>query len=262
MDLQGQPLVGDLAQKYCDTRYADEGLLYGDRNAPVKKVMTCWMVTLEGLEKALREGVDTIITHEALYFPPNVHIEGNCTEFMSWPFNRQRIALLAKGNISVLRSHTTLDEICVYDDFAELLELGEPLVDESWLVRVFDGKGIPFGEYLERVKKALGMKYVRASRCDLDRPIKRIGMPWGGLGLSTSARYMEKLVEHQCDLFITGESDNYGMQFMVNSGIEFIETGHEISENPGLRHFAQTVGEDFPAVESLFFEVQPGCILR
>ena len=156
----------------------------------------------------------------------------------------------------------SLDYLCIFDDFARLLELGEPIVDLPGLVRVYDGKGLTYGHYISRVKRIFQMDFIRASVCDLSKPIERIGLPWGGLGLSNNARYMQKLVEQKCDLFIAGEVDDYGMQFAKDSGVAMIETGHEISENPGLIHFTEMLKKQFPTVETIFWEVHPAFTLQ
>jgi putative NIF3 family GTP cyclohydrolase 1 type 2 len=236
---------------------ADEGLLYGNPNALVRKLMVCWMATVEALEFAVRNGVDTVIAHEALYFPKDALSAGNVPEFMSWKINMNRLAQLQKGNISVLRCHGTLDDFCIFDDFSALLNLGEPLVKLPGLVQVYAGAGKTFGEYLARVKAVFGLEHIRHTRTDPDRVIGRIGLPWGGLGLSNNARYMQSLVDQECDLFIAGELDNYGIRFAIDSGIDMIETGHEISENPGLEHFTRTLAGVFDSLEVVFFENKP-----
>ena len=58
--------------------------------------------------------------------------------------------------------------------------------------------------------------------------VSRIGLPWGGLGLFVNVGYQQALVEQGCDLFIAGESDNYGFRFAQECGIPMIETSHEI----------------------------------
>lgn len=240
----------------------DEGLVYGNCGAQVKKLMVCWMVTREALRCAVEQGVDAIITHEAVFFPKDAYTAGNNLDFLSWKCNRERCQWMDTGRLSVIRAHMSVDYFCIFDDFAALLGLGEPLVDEPGLVRVYDGKGLPFAEYLDRVKKAFGLQTVRATPCALQKPMWRIGLPWGGLGLSNNARYMEKLVEQDCDLFLAGETDNYGLQFAVDSGVAMIETGHELSENPGLRHFAQVIQEKFPQLQVVFHNVEPAFVLQ
>ena len=77
----------------------------------------------------------------------------------------------------------------------------------------------------------------------------RVGLPWGGLGLFVNVGYQQRLIEQGCDVFIAGESDNYGFRFAAECGIPMIETSHELSENDGLRRFAEMLSGGFPDVQ-------------
>ena len=84
--------------------------------------------------------------------------------------------------------------------------------------------------------------------------MRRVGLPWGGLGLFVNVGYRQRLIEVGCDVFIAGESDSYGFRFRVELGIPMIETSHEDSENPGLRHFTDLLAAAFPQVAFPFYE--------
>jgi putative NIF3 family GTP cyclohydrolase 1 type 2 len=86
------------------------------------------------------------------------------------------------------------------------------------------------------------------------REIRRVGLPWGGLGLFVNVSYQERLLELGCECLIAGETDDYGFRFSAELGVPMIETSHEISENPGLREFTQRARETFPGVRFEFFK--------
>ncbi|HUV93401.1 MAG TPA: Nif3-like dinuclear metal center hexameric protein [Anaerolineae bacterium] len=69
--------------------------------------------------------------------------------------------------------------------------------------------------------------------------------------------YQQRLIEMSCDVLTAGESDNYGFRFSAELGIPMIETGHEISENPGLEHFARMLQDRFPELVVSFCECEP-----
>lgn len=238
--------------------HGDEGLLYGTPDAGVKKIQVCWMADVAAIKNAADNDADLIIAHEALVFPYPVLNDGGVINFMSWRVNHRRLNLLARSGISLIRAHGTLDKLCVYDDFASMLGLSDPVVDSKHdYAKVFDIENATYGDMIARVKKAAGMKTVRATNGDRARVVKRIGLPWGGLGLFVNAGYMQRLVEMGCDLFIAGETDNYGLRFAVDAGLDMIETGHEISENPGLRNFTKILAREFPDLEIYFYENAP-----
>lgn len=111
-------------------------------------------------------------------------------------------------------------------------------------MKIYEIDECTLDELVESVKLATGMSGVRVSRA-LGEPrlIRRIGLPWGGLGLFVNVPYQQRPIEQGCDAFIAGESDNYGLRFAAECGIPMIETSHEISENPGLRHFVEMMND-------------------
>ena len=236
----------------------DEGILFGSPENPVGKIQVCWMADMAAIRNATGIGADLIVAHEALVYPYPVLNEGGSLDFMSWRTNYNRLRLLSAEKITVIRAHGTLDKFCIYDDFAGLLGLSNPVaMDGDWSIQAFDAHPVTYGEMIKQVKSATGLPYVRATNGDKNRIIKRVGLPWGGLGLSVNIGYQQRLVELGCDLFIAGEVDNYGLRFAADAGIDMIETGHEVSENPGLKHFSQTLGKAFPSVSVVFFENEP-----
>jgi len=116
---------------------------------------------------------------------------------------------------------------------------------------------LPYGHYIELVLKKFGLKTTRATSGDRDRAVARIGLPAGGLGLSNNIRFMQRLIDRRCDLLIAGEVDNMGLRYASDSGVDMIETGHEISENPGLEHFTGILAAAFPDIQVCWYENKP-----
>jgi putative NIF3 family GTP cyclohydrolase 1 type 2 len=231
----------------------DEGILFGEAQTPVRRVIICWMADLEAIRYAVSREADTIICHEILFYPSDVLYTGHTPEFLSWRVNHRRIAALTEGKLSVVRAHMTLDKVCILDDFAARLGLGSPIHEEPHLVKVYRGGGA-VADYLTLVKKTFSMRCVRYSGKDTGRKVGKIGLPWGGLGISRNIGYMEQLVRSGCDLLIAGETENYAMRYAADSGVDMIETGHELSENPGLLHFSERFAHDYPQLDILFYE--------
>jgi putative NIF3 family GTP cyclohydrolase 1 type 2 len=74
-------------------------------------------------------------------------------------------------------------------------------------------------------------------------------MPWGGLGLHSNVAYIQSLIAMGVDVMIAGESDNYGMRFCTEIGIDLIETSHETSEMPGLVRLGELIAADFKGLD-------------
>jgi len=134
-----------------------------------------------------------------------------------------------------------------------MLKLGSPVFAEG-LVKVYEITPRPMGDLVEHVKECLGVPHVRVSLAQVDQVVHRVGLPWGGLGLFVNVSYQQKLIAQGCDVFISGESDNYGFRFAQELGIPTIETSHEVSEDPGLRRFTELLSSAFPEVTFEFLE--------
>ena len=237
------------------TLNVDEGVVHGPADRAVRGVTVCWTASPEAIISAGECGDDLLIGHESLHHPSSV-IDPNDGPpgWQDWKVNAQRRGLLDRYGMTCLRLHGSLDEICIFDDFAALLGLAKP-VCENGMVKVYEIAECSLEDLIERVKAATGMPLLRVCRpCGAASKIRRVGLPWGGVGLFVNVSYQQALVDAGCDAFIAGEADNYGFRFARESGIPMIETSHEVSENPGLRHFTEMLAAEFPDLLCSFFE--------
>jgi len=239
----------------------EDVVTFGLKSATVKKIVLCWMADVNALQYAARVGANLVIAHESAFFPYNVGKNGNAPEFMTWPTNYNRVKLLVENGISLIRMHAPMDNHCILDEFVKALGLENPA--ENWMpkgqefrLNVFDIAPVAYGDFIARIKTALNLQTLRASAGDLNRLVQRVGIPWGGIGLHTNIAIIQQFVEKECDVLITGETDNYGIRFAMDAGIEMIETGHEISENFGIRRFAAELAERLPGIPTEFYENQ------
>jgi len=246
-------LIAWFENKAGSSIHPDEGLRFGDPNVDADKVQVSWMASANAIRAAGERGARLMVVHESVFFPYNATEKGGQSDFLSWRVNTRRVALLSEYGITVVRIHGTLDAVCVFDDFAAALGLPPPSHAEG-LVKVYDPPPASVRDWVDRVKHSVGMDRLRVTAENLDRAVRRIGLPWGGLGLFVNVGYMQDLVKWGCDLFIAGETDDYGMRFALESGIPMIETSHEVSENFGLKHAEKMLAEGFPETEILFYE--------
>ena len=234
----------------------DEGVHYGVADKEVSKMTVCWMATPDAIRHSGERGDDLILCHESLYQPYGANYKKDVVPgWEKWRVNVQRDELLDEYGLSCMRIHGSADRICIFDVFAEDLGLGDPVATIDSVRKVYEIPECSLGDLVERVKKVFNMPSLRVALAgDLDQKVKRIGLPWGGLGLFVNVSYQQFLVEHECDVFIAGESDNYGLRFAQECGISMIETSHEISENNGLRKFAAIIADEFPGLDVEFYE--------
>ncbi|HIJ65917.1 MAG TPA: hypothetical protein HPP77_08185 [Candidatus Hydrogenedentes bacterium] len=219
----------------------DEGITFGPRTSELAGVSVAWTVNEATVAQAAAAGHNCLVHHEALTHPyPGLTCETE-RHYLSWPTNYSRLAALARHDMTAIRLHGSLDELYIYAAFAHQLELGDPIVEAAsgeYSHKVFGAPVDTFGALVEHVKRCMGMPALRTTIIDAERPVQRIGLPWGGLGLFTNVGYMQAIMDLGVDTFICGETDNYGFRFAAESGIAVIETSHEVSEAAGLRQFA------------------------
>lgn len=235
-----------------------EGLLFGDDSSPITGIQVCWMATVGAIEAAARGNANLIIAHEALFYPyPGIRTDAMPHDYMAWRTNRRRIEALSKNNISVVRIHSTMDRMCISDEFIRVLGLGEPKVVSEGFKNIYEIEPATIRCVLERVKKAVNMERVRITPCDLDKVVRRIGVLFGGSALFVNVTGQQMLMRYNPDLFIAGESDCYGFLFATDAGVPMIETSHEVSENPGIGVFAERLRKKVP-VPVTYYE-NPRC---
>jgi len=229
---------------------ADEGVLHGDPETEVEGVLLTWMATVPALEAAAREGCNVVLCHELFY----LHAQGTslAPQHLASAPNRARLRAAAAGDITLLRLHGTLDMICLYDDFAAALGFENPTPRSGWH-KVFPIPETTVAELVERVKSSLGLPQVRVAG-DLAKRVSCVGLPWGGLGLDSNIGYTHQLIEMGADVFVAGEADEYGFTFANDAGVPMIETGHSVSENIGIKHFAQMLRDEFPGLRTVYFD--------
>ena len=161
----------------------DEGVHFGNADRPLNSATVCWMATPNAIRAAGERGDDLLINHESLYYPYDVvNKEKQPPGWQTWQVNRQRRALLEQYNLTSLRLHGSIDDICILDDFAAQLDLGTPVYAEG-LVKVYEIAECTFEELIERAKRATGMKGVRVAFIEpMPRKIRRVGFAVGRFG--------------------------------------------------------------------------------
>ncbi len=245
-------LVEDLVPER--TMGMDEGFRWGDPEVEVSGVTVAFMPTVEAIERCAAEGCNLLIAHELLQMPYPWRA-GGLEQHLSWRVNRNRIGLLARHGITLYRAHGQLDAFCIHDAFQELLGLSDPAVIDGH-VRIFDIEPLRVIELAEQVKARTGMPAVRVTG-ELQRTVSRVGLPWGGTALSVNAGFLDSVIRHHPDVLIAGESDEYAMRMVLDCDVAMIETGHAVSEEPGLQQFAEHLAERLPEVKVVFHRSEP-----
>lgn len=231
------------------------GLLCGDRNAPVTKIL----VALDPFEAVCREAMDReadlLITHHPLIFQPISAVTedtevGRC------------VRMLTRKGISAINAHTNYD--CapggVNDVLAQTLGLSDIQVIKPMGV---DDRGRPYGllrsgfvpeqdmdAFLPHVKDALGCKGLRYFDCG--RPVRKVAVGGG-----TCGDEMGDAADAGCDTFVTADIKYHQFHDALVRGLNLIDAGHYHTEFPACRVLAQKLAAAFPEISVLLSE-NPG----
>lgn len=230
----------------------EEGFRLGNPDVEVRGVLISWMATLEAIKKAIEEDCNLMVVHEDLFYPYGFQRNAEFETCLTWSVNRMRLKLLSEHDIVVFRAHGTLDRLCILDDFAEALGLPQPSVKNGY-VRIYDIAETTVEKLAFNIKKRLNLETVRLVGRREDR-VCRVGLAWGGLGLSLNIGFVETLLRYKPQVLIAGEMDEYSEYYILDAGVNMIEVGHSVSENIGLKHFSDILKQHYPDVKVVFFE--------
>ncbi|MGQ9632136.1 MAG: Nif3-like dinuclear metal center hexameric protein [bacterium] len=225
----------------------EEGFRFGDPDVEVRGVLVCWMATSEAIREALREGCNFIVCHESLFFP---YPEVRPWTAITWRANRERVKLLAEGEIAVYRAHGILDRVFVVEALGKKLGFPQAVAKDD-IAYVYEIPGTPLDELAKEIKGKLGLDAVRVvGPSNLE--VRRLGAAVGGMGLFVNIGFWEKFHKYDVDTVLVGETDEYAIRYALDSGLAVIETAHPVSENPGLEEFAEELRRDFPRLKVRF----------
>ena len=247
-----------VAPSYMKMDWDNIGLLCGDENREVTKVL----VALDPFESVCQEakevGADLLLTHHPLIFQPTNAVNAQ-TEL------GRSILFLAKNDICAVNAHTNLD--CapggVNDVLAEALGLENiSVIDPSGT----DENGTPWGllrqgtvkeqsldSFLGAVKEKLGCLGLRYASCG--KPVQKVAVGGGSCGSE-----LELAVKAGCDTFVTADV-KYNQFFTAKAmGLNMIDAGHFHTENPVCKVLAEKLQAAFPEITVLLSQKHTDCV--
>ena len=222
------------------------GLLLGDPDAPVRRLMTCLTVDQAVVDEAVRRDADLIVTHHPLPFRPVLRLTtGTRPGRYIWQ--------LARAGVAVYSPHTAYDSADrgINRQLAGILGLAEigPLraADEPGTVAA-GVLGIcpdtpPLGRLADQLATALDLEGLRLAG-DAARPVRRVAIACG-----SGQSLLPNAMAQEADLFITGEATFHAILEGLAGGLCLLLTGHYASERIGVETLAKTLEEILAGVE-------------
>jgi dinuclear metal center YbgI/SA1388 family protein len=223
------------------------GLLAGDPESTVTRLMTCLTITPQTALEAVRRAVDLVVTHHPLPFRALKRLVTTSTPGrLLWDMITHKIAIYSP--------HTAFDSAAggVNQQLAEGLGLGDigPL-------KPIDGMpaGVGVGrvgqlpqaaalrDVAERLQAFLAVGQVQFVG-DLDGSIQRVGVACGAAGELLSAAQAA-----DCDLLVLGETNLHTCLEAQATNTALLLPGHYASERFAVDQLAEKLAGQFPDLE-------------
>lgn len=226
------------------------GLIVGDENKEVNKILVCCDVDEYVAKEASDIGADMIISHHPLMFSAIKRLNEDNPE-------QRTLRILVKNDICLYTSHTNLDvgRGGINDYMASLLGLEDTQIIDY--VCDYEGEKhgygrigtlkeeITLGDMLLRCKQVFdldGCRYV-GNYCD---KIKTIAVNTGG-----GAGIMDMCFDLKADLFITGDIKYNPARDAYERGMDLIDIAHYDTEKITMDFYADFFAKRYPSLEVL-----------
>ena len=240
--------IAALLEQLAPARLAEEwdnvGLLVGNGNREVKKLMTCLTVTPASTAEAVEAGADLIVSHHPIPFIATKRLTADTTS------GRLLLELIA-ARVAVYSAHPAFDSSGegINQRLAEGLGLSGivPLTPHP------EGQGtgrwgrlgepIPLEELAGRLKRFLGIERLQMAGRP-DQPVRTVAVACGAADeLLGAAR------ENGCDAMVLGEARFHTCLEAEAAGVGLLLPGHFASERFAVERLAESIGSRFPEVE-------------
>lgn len=241
-----------LAPTYLKEDFDNVGLMVGDKNKEVKKVLLALDCTLKVIEEAKKENVELIITHHPLIFKRPSSITTDTLQ-------GKKIIELIKNDISLYSSHTNLDSvenglndtivsILGFDNF-KILEKNKR-DDKAGLGRIVSlNESIQLEDLISKIKKSLNINNLRVVK-GKDKVNKIAIINGSGQG------FIGKAVALGADCIITGDTTYHFASDYKEMEISILDVGHFASEQITFFNVMENLKEKFKDVEFITSTVE------
>lgn len=220
-----------IAPPHLKEDFDNVGLMVGDREKEIKKVLLALDCTMDVIEEAKKEGAELILTHHPLIFKKPSSITTDTLQ-------GKKIIELIKNDINLYSAHTNWDSVRegINDTIVNMLEFkSEEIIDRhkadnnAGIGRIVTlEKVLTLKEIIEKCKTAFALEGLRYSG-ELDKKIEKLAIV-NGSGQS----YFESARKLGAELIITGDTTYHFVSDYSEMGMAILDIGHFKSEWPVL----------------------------
>ena len=233
-------VLESLAPSRLSADWDNVGLLAGDCEAEVQRIMTCLTITADTVAEAIERQADLVVVHHPLPFKPLKRLTADTPE------GRYLLDLLG-SRIHLFSPHTAWDSAAggVNQKLAEGIGLTkiEPLLEDETDSSVGEGRcgDVPeqsnVADLAHRVKHFLNISQIRLVG-NQDRKIERVAV-----GCGSAATFLTAAKERDCQVLLTGEASFHHCLAAEAAGIVLLLAGHFSSERFAMHLLADAIKE-------------------
>lgn len=233
-------IIEDIAPVNLKEGFDNVGLMVGDREKNITKILLALDCTEEVIKEAKEMGAELILTHHPLLFRKPSTITTDTL------LGRKIISLI-KDDINLYSAHTNWDSVKggLNDTLVEILGFNEgiimdksPVDSEAGIGRVVElTKEMTVLEIINLIKSSLGVKNLRYAG-DLNEVIKKIAIVNG-----SGQDFFGDAKKLGADLIITGDTTYHFVSDYKEMGLNILDIGHFNSEWPVLIKVSEKVKE-------------------
>lgn len=244
----------DMAPLELAESWDNVGLLVGNFEQEINRIMTCLTVSEVTLQEAIDTKSDLIVAHHPIPFKPVSRITSDSNT------GKLLLAAIAAG-ISIYSPHTAWDNAQdgINQQLADFLELESivPLKRYPAHLGVAPNIGVGrCGHFTNRppitIEKIIARleSYIQVEARfthSSDRTVSKIGIVCGSGG-----SMIDQVAEQGCDAMLTGEATYHQCLEAQARGIAMILIGHHASEAFAMQSFAAKLQRLLPQCSSIF----------
>lgn len=245
--MQTVAAIARFLEEFAPPRLAEEwdnvGLLVGESERPVSRVMTCLTLTHDSVAEAVRERAEFVVTHHPLPFRPLRRLTDKSVE------GKLLLDLIA-ARIAVFSPHTAFDSAGrgINQRLAEGLHLVAiaPLDPDAQDPASGSGRvgrldpPVTLAELATRAARFLkinGMHLVG----DPGRLVHCVAVGCGSAG-----ELLDRSIACQCDCFVTGETRFHTCLEAEARNVSLLLVGHYASERFAVEQLVEPLARQFP----------------
>lgn len=220
------------------------GLLVGDRQGVVNRILICLDITSASVNEAIVKKADMIVTHHPVIFKGLKRLNED-------DIKGKLLYSLIKNGISVYSAHTNLD----YADLGVNTQLALTLgIHDVAVMDMGPGKcGVleqkaKLDDFLLHVKKSLRTPFLKVVGC-ADSGVEKVAVFGGSFDDN-----LEMVIESGADVLVTGDVKYHTAIDAIEAGLCIIDAGHFNTEKVVLPFIAGQLTANFPHADVLLFE--------